>query len=197
MLILISTAWLRSKPLHRPIKPNVHETFKWPHHYHVSLRSRLKAIAAYECARASSGKAPQRTFFLSFFCCVWIQLAIFLGEERWAVRAVPVFGCTCSGVGEAVVGCQRSPERFLPDMVWWVESSRAAGVVMGQTEGLHCAAHELSSWKQSNSGIKPHIFRVTWSVTADTPPAWGLLTSIVTVTKYLVKVQIYLQYNIL
>ncbi|KAA8581980.1 hypothetical protein FQN60_008720 [Etheostoma spectabile] len=30
---------------------------------------------------------------------------------------------------------------------------------MGQMEGLHCEGQRLSSWEQSNTGIKPHIFR--------------------------------------
>lgn len=69
-----------------------------------------------------------------------------------------------------VRGGLSEPRRLLPDMVCRAESTQAPEVVMGQMRSLHCEGQSFSSWEQSNTGIKSHIFRVMWPLTADTPP---------------------------
>lgn len=70
--------------------------------------------------------------------------------------------------------------RLLPDIVRQAESTRGPEVLMGQMRSLHCEGQSFTSWEQSSTGIKSHIFRVTWPLTADTPPcARACLRSIV------------------
>lgn len=60
--------------------------------------------------------------------------------------------------------------RLLPDIVRQAESTRGPEMLMGQMRSLHCEGQSFTSWEQSNTGIKSHIFRVMWPLTAATPP---------------------------
>lgn len=81
----------------------------------------------------------------------------------WSIPQWPRFG---------VWGPPRMSEhrRLLPDIVRRAESTQGPEVLMGQMRSLHCEGQSFTSWEQSNTGIKSHIFRVMWPLTADTPP---------------------------
>lgn len=81
-------------------------------------------------------------------------------DEPRTVSAAPVRSSGGHVCVSATVARSKKRRRVLPDMVRGAESTRGSEVVMEQTEGLHCEGQKRSSWEQSNTGIKPHIFRV-------------------------------------
>lgn len=90
------------------------------------------------------------------FHATLIKFDILKNNSRSTVRSVPEW--PWFGVGEGSLGGCRY--RDLPDMVRRAESTQAPEVVMGQMRSLHCEGQSFSSWEQSNTGIKSHIFRV-------------------------------------